>query len=154
MFAHTKMGVKDFFICSIASVIGLPLSFFLWYRSLYFAAQSDGSVWRYTKTFMYMLLQLAWAAIVIISPPFIGKLLVLVLALVPAVFFVVYMTTCLNDNLTVAVTLHFLVTMHRVHLPAGHPSLFSVMLHVPGCIACSLARASQSCFHVHLLGAS
>lgn len=74
MFASKKdMGVKNFFICTIATVIGIPMSFFLWYRSLYFASQTDGSVWRYTKTFMYMIIQLAWAAIVIVSPPVIGE---------------------------------------------------------------------------------
>lgn len=45
-FAKTGGGVKGFFLASLATAIGLPLSWLLWYRNLYNAAQTDGATFR------------------------------------------------------------------------------------------------------------
>jgi len=62
-----------FFVAVIATGIGLPLSFFFWYRRLYYAAQTDGNVFKYVMFLLLAFLHLLWCFWVIASVPGIGK---------------------------------------------------------------------------------
>lgn len=72
MLAYTGRDIKWFFLATIASVIGLPLSFLMWYRGLYFASKTDGASFSYIKTMLYMCIHLAWCVWTLLGIPGLG----------------------------------------------------------------------------------
>ena len=65
----TDTGVGDWFFATLVSSLGIPLSFFLWYRALYRAAQTQGSTLAYGKFFLHWLVHMVWTVWTLVAAP-------------------------------------------------------------------------------------
>ncbi|CAL0311777.1 unnamed protein product [Lupinus luteus] len=74
-------GVKIFFLAVIYTLLGVPLSYVLWYRPLYRAMRTDSAL-KFTWFFLFYLLHIAFCIFAAIAPPvvFHGKSLTGILA--------------------------------------------------------------------------
>ncbi|XP_004512452.1 secretory carrier-associated membrane protein 4 [Cicer arietinum] len=74
-------GVKIFFLAVIYALLGVPLSYVLWYRPLYRAMRTDSAL-KFSWFFMLYLLHIAFCIFAAIAPPvvFHGKSLTGILA--------------------------------------------------------------------------
>ncbi|WVZ12749.1 hypothetical protein V8G54_017279 [Vigna mungo] len=74
-------GVKIFFLAVIYALMGVPLSYVLWYRPLYRAMRTDSAL-KFGWFFMFYLLHIAFCIFAAIAPPvvFHGKSLTGILA--------------------------------------------------------------------------
>lgn len=74
-------GVKIFFLAVIYALLGIPLSYVLWYRPLYRAMRTDSAL-KFSWFFMFYLLHIAFCIFAAIAPPvvFHGKSLTGILA--------------------------------------------------------------------------
>lgn len=65
----TDTGVGDWFFATLVSALGIPLSFTLWYRALYRAAQTQGSTLAYGKFFLHWLVHMVWTVWTLVAAP-------------------------------------------------------------------------------------
>ncbi|XP_054792077.1 secretory carrier-associated membrane protein 4-like [Prosopis cineraria] len=74
-------GVKIFFLAVIYALLGVPLSYVLWYRPLYRAMRTDSAL-KFGWFFLFYLLHIAFCVIAAIAPPIVfhGKSLTGILA--------------------------------------------------------------------------
>ncbi|KAI9125391.1 hypothetical protein K1719_004007 [Acacia pycnantha] len=74
-------GVKIFFLAIIYALLGVPLSYVLWYRPLYRAMRTDSAL-KFGWFFLFYLLHIAFCVIAAIAPPIVfhGKSLTGILA--------------------------------------------------------------------------
>jgi hypothetical protein len=74
-------GVKIFFLAVIYALLGVPLSYVLWYRPLYRAMRTDSAL-KFSWFFMFYLLHIAFCIFAAIAPPIVfhGKSLTGILA--------------------------------------------------------------------------
>ncbi|XP_061343013.1 secretory carrier-associated membrane protein 4 isoform X2 [Gastrolobium bilobum] len=74
-------GVKIFFLAVIYALLGVPLSYVLWYRPLYRAMRTDSAL-KFGWFFMFYMLHIAFCIFAAIAPPvvFHGKSLAGILA--------------------------------------------------------------------------
>lgn len=74
-------GVKIFFLAIIYALLGVPLSYVLWYRPLYRAMRTDSAV-KFGGFFLFYLLHLGFCIFAAIAPPIVfhGKSLTGILA--------------------------------------------------------------------------
>lgn len=70
--AYTGRDIKWFFLATIASVLGLPLSFLMWYRNVYYATKTDGATFTYIKTMFYIVVHIAWCVWTLLGIPGLG----------------------------------------------------------------------------------
>ncbi len=56
----------------MASVLGLPLSFLMWYRNVYYATKTDGATFTYIKTMFYICVHMAWSVWTLLGIPGLG----------------------------------------------------------------------------------
>jgi SCAMP family len=66
--ADTKRDLMDWILACVIVILGLPLSWLLWYRSLYHSQIND-SFSEYSKFFIHGAVHFAWSLWVIVSPP-------------------------------------------------------------------------------------
>lgn len=67
-----QAGLRWWFLATVIWFTGVPGSFFLWYRSLYYAAKTDGSTWSYMKSLLFVVVHLAWSVWMILAIPGLG----------------------------------------------------------------------------------
>ncbi|XP_072956125.1 secretory carrier-associated membrane protein 6 [Typha angustifolia] len=74
-------GVKIFFLATIYALLGVPLSYVLWYRPLYRAMRTDSAV-KFSWFFLLYLLHIGFCIFAAIAPPIVfhGKSLTGILA--------------------------------------------------------------------------
>ncbi|XP_071726382.1 secretory carrier-associated membrane protein 4 isoform X1 [Rutidosis leptorrhynchoides] len=74
-------GVKIFFLATIYALLGVPMSYVLWYRPLYRAMRTDSAV-KFGSFFLFYLLHLGFCILAAIAPPIVfhGKSLTGILA--------------------------------------------------------------------------
>lgn len=79
-------GVKIFFLATIYALLGVPLSYVLWYRPLYRAMRTDSAL-KFGWFFMFYLLHIAFCIFAAIAPPvvFHGKSLTGILAAIDVI---------------------------------------------------------------------
>lgn len=61
-------GVKIFFLAIIYAILGIPLSYVLWYRPLYRAMRTDSAL-KFSWFFMFYLLHILFCIFAAIAPP-------------------------------------------------------------------------------------
>lgn len=72
-FAKVGPGLQWWFLSLLAMVVGIPLSWLLWYKSLWGSANTDGATYSYMKTFLLILIHIAWCAWMIVAVPGVGS---------------------------------------------------------------------------------
>ncbi|KAL5724694.1 Secretory carrier-associated membrane protein 5 [Ranunculus cassubicifolius] len=74
-------GVKIFFLATIYALMGIPLSYVLWYRPLYRAMRTDSAL-KFSWFFLFYLLHIGFCIFAAIAPPIVfrGKSLTGILA--------------------------------------------------------------------------
>jgi hypothetical protein len=72
IFARVGPGLNWWFISMLCLVMGVPLSWWLFYKSCFNSAQTDGATYSYMKTFLLIMIHIAWAAWMVIAAPNLG----------------------------------------------------------------------------------
>eukprot|EP00879_Flechtneria_rotunda_P030591 GHRR01033247.1.p1 GENE.GHRR01033247.1~~GHRR01033247.1.p1 ORF type:complete len:356 (+),score=123.81 GHRR01033247.1:287-1354(+) len=61
------------FLSLLVLVIGVPLSWWLFYKSVFNSAQTDGATYSYMRTFILIIVHLAWCVWMILALPNLGQ---------------------------------------------------------------------------------
>ena len=72
IFARVGPGLNWWFISMLCLVMGVPLSWWLFYKSVFNSAQTDGGTYSYMKTFLLIMIHMAWAAWMVVAAPNLG----------------------------------------------------------------------------------
>jgi hypothetical protein len=72
IFARVGPGLNWWFISLLALVMGVPLSWWLFYKGVFNSAQTDGATYSYIRTFLTCMLHLAWCVWMILGVPNLG----------------------------------------------------------------------------------
>jgi len=72
IFARVGPGLNWWFISLLALVMGVPLSWWLFYKGVFNSAQTDGATYSYIRTFLTYMLHLAWCVWMILAVPHLG----------------------------------------------------------------------------------
>ncbi|KAL5099880.1 hypothetical protein RYX36_004207 [Vicia faba] len=101
-------GVKIFFLAVIYALLGVPLSYVLWYRPLYRAMRTDSAL-KFSWFFMVYLLHIAFCIFAAIAPPvvFHGQSLTGILAAIDV--FSDHVLVGVSCNLLVVISNYFIV---------------------------------------------
>eukprot|EP00882_Tetradesmus_deserticola_P008201 GHRQ01008646.1.p1 GENE.GHRQ01008646.1~~GHRQ01008646.1.p1 ORF type:complete len:299 (+),score=151.90 GHRQ01008646.1:234-1130(+) len=73
LFAGTGPGLTWWFVSLLALVLGLPLSWWLFYKSVFSSAQTDGATYSYLRTFILVMLHMAWCVWMVLALPNLGS---------------------------------------------------------------------------------
>lgn len=68
----TSSGIANFFLALMYIFIGIPLSYFLWYKRLYTAMKKDGAI-SFALFFLFYLLHIGFCIFAAVAPPFLFK---------------------------------------------------------------------------------
>lgn len=68
-----RPGLQWWFLSLITITMGLPLSWWLFYKSIFNSAQTDGATYSYIRTFMLILLHMAWCVWMILGIDNLGE---------------------------------------------------------------------------------
>ena len=69
--AATTVG--SWFMALIVAGAGIPFSWMFWYRGLYTAAQTDNSLFAYSRFFLHMSIHLLWCLWMLLALPRVGR---------------------------------------------------------------------------------
>uniref|UniRef100_A0A383WI86 Secretory carrier-associated membrane protein n=1 Tax=Tetradesmus obliquus TaxID=3088 RepID=A0A383WI86_TETOB len=73
LFAGTGPGMTWWFLSVLALVLGVPLSWWLFYKSVFASAQTDGATYSYLRTFILIMLHMAWCVWMVLALPNLGS---------------------------------------------------------------------------------
>jgi len=66
-------GLTWFFLSVLVLVMGVPLSWWFFYKSLYNSAQTDGATYSYMRSFILIILHGAWCVWMVMALPNLGS---------------------------------------------------------------------------------
>jgi hypothetical protein len=61
------------FLSVLALVLGVPLSWWMFYKSVFSSAQTDGATYSYLRTFILIMLHMAWCVWMVLALPNLGS---------------------------------------------------------------------------------
>jgi hypothetical protein len=61
------------FLSVLALVLGVPLSWWMFYKSVFGSAQTDGATYSYLRTFILIMLHMAWCVWMVLALPNLGS---------------------------------------------------------------------------------
>lgn len=67
LFAGVSPGLSWFFLAFIVLVLGVPLSWWLFYKSNFNSAQTDGGTYSYIRTFLVTMIHMAWCVLMVLG---------------------------------------------------------------------------------------
>ncbi len=69
MLAKVGFEIRWWLVALLAMVLGIPGSWYLWYKSLFGSARTDGSTFSYMKTFLLIFVQIVWCGWMVAAIP-------------------------------------------------------------------------------------